>query len=160
MRVEYILSLIAIGVSTLIHAAEPTPELGSAADREALRSTFERWIAAYSKRDLAGTIAIFADDVVFSFQGSPDGKKGDLEKSYREEFAHPEEPRVWVPQFEEFDCSGNLGFVRSTWRLEVITPEGKVEVKARNRSIDILRRSADGSWRIFRSLNYPLIPKK
>ncbi|PYL25710.1 MAG: hypothetical protein DMF37_04255 [Verrucomicrobia bacterium] len=126
---------------------------------QALRSTFERWIDAYARRDLAGTMSIFADDVIFSFQGSPDSNKPDLEKSYREEFAHPEESRIWLPEFEEFECSGDLGFIRSTWKLEVKTPDGKVEVKAENRSIDILRRSPDGEWKIFRSLNYPLTRK-
>ena len=75
-------------------------------------------------------MSIFADDVIFSFQGSPDSNKPDLEKSYREEFAHPEESRIWLPEFEEFECSGDLGFIRSTWKLEVKTPDGKVEVKA------------------------------
>ncbi len=156
MRIPVRLSLLLI--AGLIRAAQATPDLGSSADREALRSTFERWISAYAKRDLAGAMSIFADDVIFCFQGNPDGKKADLEKSYREEFAHPEESRAWVPQFEEFECSGNLGFVRSTWKLEVKTPDGKVAVKAQNRSIDILRRSAEGEWTIFRSLNYPLNP--
>src|SRR5438477_9109351 len=58
----------------------------SVGECDALRTTFEKWTAAYAKRDLPGTMAIFADDVNFSFQGSPDLKKADLEKSYRDEF--------------------------------------------------------------------------
>jgi len=145
---------IAIGV---IITASPL----RAAECEALRSVFEKWVAAYANRDLAGTMSIFADDVNFSFQGAPDAKKADLEKSYRDEFAHPEQSRKWVPKFEEFQCSGNLGFVRSTWRLEATSADGKVEIKAENRSVDILRLSEDGTWKIFRSLNYPVVaPKK
>ena len=79
-----------------------------AAECEALRSAFEKWVAAYANRDLAGTMSIFADDVNFSFQGAADAKKADLEKSYRDEFAHPEQSRKWIPKFEEFQCSGNL----------------------------------------------------
>jgi uncharacterized protein (TIGR02246 family) len=132
-----------------------------AAECEALRSAFEKWVAAYANRDLTGTMSIFADDVNFSFQGTPDAKKPDLEKSYRDEFAHPEQSRRWIPKFEEFQCSGNLGFVRSTWQLEVTNADGKTEIKAENRSVDILRLSEDGTWKIFRSLNYPVVaPKK
>jgi uncharacterized protein (TIGR02246 family) len=132
-----------------------------AAECEALRSAFEKWVAAYATRDLAGTMAIFADDVNFSFQGVPDAKKADLEKSYRGEFAHPEQSQRWIPKFEEFQCSGNLGFVRSTWQLELTKADGKTEVKAENRSVDILRLSEDGTWKIFRSFNYPVVaPKK
>ena len=132
-----------------------------AAECQALRSAFEKWVAAYANRDLPGTMSIFADDVNMSFQGAPDAKKANLEKSYRDEFAHPEQSRKWIPKFEEFQCSGNLGFVRSTWRLEVTSAEGKVEIKEENRSVDILRLSEDGTWKIFRSLNYPVVaPKK
>ena len=121
----------------------------------------EYLVAAYANRDLPGTMSIFADDVNMSFQGAPDAKKANLEKSYRDEFAHPEQSRKWIPKFEEFQCSGNLGFVRSTWRLEVTSAEGKVEIKEENRSVDILRLSEDGTWKIFRSLNYPVVaPKK
>src|SRR5437899_8049526 len=116
-----------------------------AAECEALRSAFEKWVAAYANRDLPGTMSIFADDVNMSFQGAPDAKKADLEKSYRDEFAHPEQSRRWIPKFEEFQCSGKLGFVRSTWRLEVTSADGKVEIKAENRSVDILRLSVDGT---------------
>jgi uncharacterized protein (TIGR02246 family) len=133
--------------------------LARADDCEALRSVFEKWVAAYANHDLTGTMSIFADDVNFSFQGSPDGKKADLEKGYRDEFAKPNQAK-WVPKFEEFYCSGNLGFVRSTWRLEVTNADGKAEIKAENRSVDILRRSDDGSWKIFRSLNYPVSAAK
>jgi len=145
-----------IAISVFITA----PQL-QAAECEALRSVFEKWVAAYANRDLAGTMSIFADDVNFSFQGAPDAKKADLEKSYRDEFAHPEQSRRWIPKFEEFQCSGNLGFVRSTWRLEVTSADRKIEIKAENRSVDILRLSEDGTWKIFRSLNYPVVtPKK
>ena len=127
-----------------------------AAECEALRSAFEKWVAAYANRDLTGTMSIFADDVNFSFQGAPDTKKADLEKSYRDEFAHSEQSRRWIPKFEEFQCSGKLGFVRSTWQLEVTNADGKTEIKAENRSVDILRLSEDGTWKIFRSLIIPL----
>ena len=137
------------------------PPEAAATECEALHSVFEKWIAAYGRRDLAGTMSIFADDVNFSFQGAPDAKKADLEKSYREEFAHPEQSRRWIPKFEEFQCSGDLGFVRSTWQLEVKNADGKSEIKAENRSIDVLRRTESGEWKIFRSLNYPVVaPKK
>jgi uncharacterized protein (TIGR02246 family) len=126
---------------------------------EALRVSFQKWTAAYASRDLAGTMAIFADDLIFSFQGSPDASRSDLEKGYRASFSHPETSGEWVPHFEEVQCSGNLGFIRSTWRLEV-KGGGKTEVKEENRSIDIFRRLATGEWRIFRSLNYPLDRQK
>ncbi len=131
-----------------------------AKDCDALRSTFESWIASYAKRDLDATMSIFADDVKFSFQGAPDAKKSDLEKSYRDEFSKPDQARRWIPKFEEIDCSGKIGFVRSTWQLEVTGADGKKEIKAENRSVDILRLTDDGTWKIYQSLNYPIVAPK
>jgi hypothetical protein len=38
--------------------------------------------------------------------------------------------------------------------------DGKAEIKSEIRSVDILRRSDDGTWKIFRSLNYPASASK
>src|SRR6266516_429694 len=98
---------IAIGV---VISASPL----RAAECEAVRSAFEKWMAAYANRDLAGTMSIFADDVNCSFQGAPDAKKADQETSYRDEVAHPEQSRNWVPHFDDSQRSGNHGSVPST----------------------------------------------
>ncbi len=79
-------------------------------------------------------------------------------KQLQGEFAKPGGNSEWTPMFEEFECSGDLAFVRSTWELRVSRPDGTTAVQARNRSVDILRRTG-GQWRIFRSLNYPVAGK-
>ena len=129
-----------------------------AADKKQLQGEFEQWVEAYKARDLAGSMAIFADDLVFSFQGAPDQTRAQMETGYKGEFAKPGGNSEWSPKFEEFECSGDLAFVRSTWELRVSQADGTTPVKARNRSVDILRRTG-GKWRIFRSLNYPLASK-
>src|SRR5207249_10988463 len=144
----------------LLIAFEACNQSASAAECEALQSVFEKWVSAYANHDLAGTMSIFADDVNFSFQGAPDAKKADLEKSYRDEFAHPEQSRRWIPKFEEFECSGNLGFVRSTWRLEARSSDGKAEIKAENRSVDILRLWRAEPGKYFGPSIIPLLRRK
>ena len=145
-------------ILAFVVTSQPLPLLAKECD--ALRSTFKKWIAAYAKRDLDATMSIFTDDVKFSFQGAPDAKKRDLEKSYRQKFAQADQSRRWIPKFEEIDCSGRIGFVRSTWQLEVTGADGKKEIKAENRSVDILRLTEDGSWKIYQSLNYPVTAPK
>jgi ketosteroid isomerase-like protein len=132
-------------------------QVTSAADCDGLlRSTFEKWLAAYVNRDLTGTMSIFADDIDYSFQGAPDAKKADLKKSYRDEFARRNSSGRWIPEFEQLECFGKVGFVCSIWRLEVARADGKMEIKFENRSVDILRLADDGTWKIFRSVNYPV----
>jgi ketosteroid isomerase-like protein len=131
------------------------------ADLAAIRKQWSEWTAAYAAHDLAKTMEIFHHDVIFSFQGAPDQNYSDLEQGYKEEFAKPDNKRAWVPQFEEFECSGNLGFVRSTWVLEQNDASGTVKELEKNRGVDLFRRDANGRWKIFRSLNYPFtIPAK
>jgi ketosteroid isomerase-like protein len=126
-----------------------------AADLAAIRKQWSEWTAAYAAHDLAKTMEILDRDVIFSFQGAPDQNYSDLEKGYKDEFSEPDNKRVWVPQFEEFECSGNLGFVRSTWVLKQNDGTGAAKELAKNRGVDLFRRDANGRWKIFRSLNYP-----
>ena len=147
----------AVRVFLLLAFLAFTRTTSAAEECDALRSTFEKWLAAYAKRDIAATMSLFTDDVSYSFQGGPDAKKADLKKSYRDEFARPQPSGKWLLEFEESECFGKVGFVRSIWRLEIKRDDGKTEIKFENRSVDILRLSDDGTWKIFRSFNYPVI---
>ena len=125
-------------------AIATTPLNGDAASAAEVQGTFERWLGAYEKGD---------PEVIFAFQGGPDQNYAQLRKGYVEDFAARAPGTVWAPKIEEIYADGKLAFVRSRWELRVTTG-GNTVVKERNRSIDVLRRTADG-WKIIRSLNYP-----
>src|SRR5712691_4419430 len=136
------------------HHAEMCP----AADLAAIQRQWSEWTAAYAARNLEKTMEIFDRDVIFSFQGSRDQNFSDLEQGYKDEFSKPDNKLVWVPQFEEFECSGNLGFVRSTWVLRQSNAAGGFKELEKNRGVDLFRRDPGSKWKIFRSLNYHLQP--
>src|SRR5437016_14533419 len=131
----------------LLIAFEACNQSASAAECEALQSVFEKWVAAYANHDLAGTMSIFADDVNFSFQGAPDAKKADLEKSYRDEFAHPEQSRRWIPKFEKSNAPGNLGSVVLIGRLRPRNSTAKQRIKPKTGSGTIWRLPKTGTWK-------------
>jgi uncharacterized protein (TIGR02246 family) len=148
----------------VLSASAPAAEAGGAVNfagdtREAAAvwQTFRAWLRAYRSADLAGTMAIFDPAVVFAFQGQKDQSFKDLEDGYRSAFAgrKPDVESEWVPHVDEIYAEGRTAFVRSIWELRVREHGGAAIAKARNRSIDVLRRGEDGRWRIFRSLNYP-----
>jgi molybdate transport system substrate-binding protein len=122
---------------------------GDTAAGKAVWSAFERWLLAYHKADIDGTMAIFDPGVVLIFQGGPDQSYADLRKGYEQDFRNRPPGTAWVPKVEEVYADGNLAFVRSTWNLYVAG-----ELKEHNRSVDILRLS-QGQWRIIRSFNFP-----
>jgi ketosteroid isomerase-like protein len=145
--------LLAILIVANPAAMASTPLNGDATAASEVQATFERWLGAYEKGDLDSTMRIFDSEVIFAFQGGPDQNFAQLRKGYVEDFAARAPGTVWAPKLEEIYADGKLAFVRSRWELR-ITSGGNTVVKERNRSIDVLRRTADG-WKIIRSLNYP-----
>lgn len=120
-----------------------------------VRHEFKKWVKAYDGHDLAGTMAIFARDVRFEFQGSAEKGWKELEQSYIRSFARPGQS-TWVPTWDQMLVSGNLATVFSTWRGVVTPPNGKPEVRAENRGVDVLERGKDCRWRIVHSLSFPM----
>src|SRR5947209_18811840 len=80
-----------------------------------VRQEFNAWAAAYQTHDLAGTMAIFAPEIRFEFQGAPDASWSDLKQSYAQEFARPG-GAIWVPHWDEIRVSGRIAAAFSLWR--------------------------------------------
>jgi len=140
-------SLLACALSAC--GAMPMPVLaqqgcGGAAS---ITATYATWMESYRHKNLAGTMAIFAPDIVFSFQGSPDAGYAQLRDSYKQEFS-AKTTSQWIPTFEQPTADATLGVLVSRWRL---VSNGRDRVH--NRGLDVLR-CTDGAWRIFRSMNY------
>ena len=133
----------------------PVPYAGDHARAAEVWKSFESWLDAYSHGELEPVMAIFAPEVVFSFQGVADQGVEQLRASYVDDFRTRKPGVVWRPQVEEVYADGNLAFVRARWERVELTPGVEERIVAVNRSIDVLRREPDGAWRIIRSMNYP-----
>jgi ketosteroid isomerase-like protein len=142
--------LIAVGFG---YGSEPRLE-GDAKRSAEVWSSYQSWLQAYKSGDIAGVMAIFDRDVVFSFQGSKDQLYADLQRGYEVDLKARTPGTIWVPLVEQVYADNNLAFVRAVWELRVSGAAGSVEVKVRNQSLDVLRNVA-GHWRIIRSINYP-----
>ena len=142
--------LITVNVA---YGSEPRSE-GDPKKAAEVASTFQSWLRAYESGDLAGIMAIFDHAVVFSFQGSKDQSYVELQRGYQVDLKARTPGTIWTPLVEQTYADGNLAFVRAVWELRVADRAGRVEVKARNQSLDVLRNVA-GHWKIVRSINYP-----
>ena len=149
-----LLTYLAFVAAMFPAAGEGPPLNGDLEKAKVVSQTFEKWVEAYAAGDLKGVMSIFDPDVQFSFQGAPDQHYKDLENSYAQDFRSRAPGTKWVPNLQEIYADGSLAFVRSIWELR-ITKDGNTEVKARNRSMDVLRTDKNGHWLIFRSINYP-----
>ena len=141
-------AVVALQSAPTAHAAD-VPSSGDTAAAAEVWKTFDHWLAAYESGDLPGIMAIFAPDVVFEFQGSPDESFADLQRDYTADLESRAPGTRWVPRVEEVHADGNTALVRAMWELHVGD-----KVTQRNRSMDVFQRR-DGRWTILRSINYP-----
>ncbi len=108
-------------------------------------STLQIAIAA---RDLAGTMAFYADDAVTMPLAKPSGTGRD---AIREEWEH----NFGIPGYSNaapltaLDVSqdGTMGVTRGTYAATMNAPDGKSIVE-RGKWVSVWRRAADGPWRI------------
>jgi ketosteroid isomerase-like protein len=100
-------------------------------------------------------MAIFDPAVRFEFQGAADGGITELRQSYKDGFAQ-QQGASWTPKWDQVLVSGDLAAAFSMWTAEVRKAGGTSKVLAHNRSVDVLWRGPDCTWRIVRSLTYPL----
>jgi ketosteroid isomerase-like protein len=142
-------AVVALHSSMPAARAADVPLTGDTTAAAEVWTTFDHWLAAYASGDLPGVMAIFAPDVVFEFQGSPDESFADLQRDYIADLKSRAPGTRWVPRVEEVHAEGSMAIVRSVWELHV----GE-RVTQRNRSMDVFHRQGS-DWRILRSINYP-----
>lgn len=134
----------------LAHAL-PVCRLSRGAD---VRAEFARWASAYRNCDLEETMRIFARQVRFQFEGSPDLGFEQLRATYS--IACGGRSGVsWRPRWEGVIVSGDMAAAFSTWTAVKVDEGGAPQVIRTNRSVDILRRNRRCGWKIVRSLSYP-----
>jgi uncharacterized protein (TIGR02246 family) len=126
-------------------------------DRATIVATLDAWPDAWARRDAGAICGLFARDVVFSFQGGKDRRYGQACAQFRTIVADRTRTfRYRPPKIESVDVDGDLAAVRLIWTVTVRKADGTLLERAREKGLDVLRRGADGTWRIIVSYAYPL----
>jgi uncharacterized protein (TIGR02246 family) len=118
-------------------------------DERRIRELVQSWMAASKAADLPALLDMMTDDVVFMTPGRPSfGKSEWVEMSERMRGAKLD-GRAEVIEVETF---GLRAYARI--RVEVVlTPPGGSPRRMSGYSMSILRKEADGRWRIARDAN-------
>jgi uncharacterized protein (TIGR02246 family) len=118
-------------------------------DTRQIRRLVDSWIAASNARDLPALMGMMADDIVFMTPGrAPFGKAefaADVERMKSVAIA----ARVEV---QEVEVSGPRAYVRNHIRVELTSP-GQAPKRMSGYAMSVLRKEADGRWRIARDAN-------
>ncbi|HWT72864.1 MAG TPA: SgcJ/EcaC family oxidoreductase [Oxalicibacterium sp.] len=118
-------------------------------DERAIRELIDTWMRASIAGDVETVLSLMTDDVVFMTPGKPPfGKR---------EFAATSEGMRTLKlagdaRIEECRIIGEWAYLRNYLKM-TITPEGGATVRRSGHTLTILRKEADGKWRLARDAN-------
>ncbi|HET9813180.1 MAG TPA: SgcJ/EcaC family oxidoreductase [Sphingomicrobium sp.] len=118
-------------------------------DERAIREVVDSWMAASRSGDIETVLDLMTDDVLFMTPGrEPFDKavfRANSDSMRGAEIAGRAEIR-------EIEVLGDWAWIRNHIDLTV-TPEGGDAVRRSGYTLTILRKGADGRWRLFRDAN-------
>ena len=119
-------------------------------DERAIRAMIDTWMTASSTGDLAAVLSLMTDDAIFMVPGKePFGKAA---------FAASAEGMKNVridgsSDIQEVRVLGDWAYLRNHIDLTVTPRDGGTAVRRSGYTLTILRKGADGRWRLTRDAN-------
>lgn len=118
-------------------------------DERAIRAVVDTWLAASQAGDLPTVLSLMTDDCLFLTPGQPPFGK--------EAFAKMSEGMKDVrfegtSDIQEVQVFGDVAYLRNALRIVITMPDGKT-VRRSGQTLTILRKGADGKWRLSRDAN-------
>jgi uncharacterized protein (TIGR02246 family) len=124
-------------------------ELRMTEDERAIRDLVAAWMKASEAGDLATVLGLMADDVVFLVPGrEPFGKEAFATISQGMKDVRMQ----GTSDIRELKVLGDWAYLRNHIEL-TMTPPGGTPVRRAGTTLSILRKEADGRWRLARDAN-------
>lgn len=118
-------------------------------DETAIRAVVERWMNASRTGDTATILDLMTDDVVFMTPGrEPFGKEAFAGQSNQMGDVHID----GSAEVREVQVFGQVAYVRNYLKI-AMTPAGGQTARREGWTLTILRKGADGAWRLSRDAN-------
>jgi len=149
-------TIAAVAAATLAGGLLAPAAHAAQTPRAAVVAALDAWPGAWERRDADAICGLFARDAVLLFPGRPDRDYATACTQFRRLAADPDtEIRYRRPHIQSVAVSGRLAAVRLIWTVTIRSGDGPAET-SREQGLDVLRRGADGRWRITVSHAYPL----
>ncbi len=121
-------------------------------DLAAIRKLARDWGAGWDRGDTEALLSLYADDPVLMPQGQPAvvGKEA-IRALYQALFAE-----VTVKgdgEVVEAEASGDLGYFWNSYTLTATPKTSGEQIKSEGKSVFILKRQADSSWKVWRLID-------
>jgi uncharacterized protein (TIGR02246 family) len=118
-------------------------------DERQIRRLIEAWIGASNARNLPALMDMMTDDVVFMTPGRAPFGKAEFAADSQRMKSVTIDARAEVQEIEVF---GPRAYIRNHIRVELTSP-GQAPRRMSGYAMSILRKEADGRWRIARDAN-------
>src|SRR5271154_4019967 len=118
-------------------------------DTRPIRELIDSWIAASNAGDVPALMDVMTDDVVFMTPGRPPFGKAEFAADSERVKGVAIDARAEVQEIEVF---GPRAYIRNHVRVELTSP-GQAPKRVSGYAMSVLRKEADGRWRIARDAN-------
>ena len=118
-------------------------------DARQIRELIDSWIAASNAGDVPALMDMMTDDVVFMTPGRPPFGKAEFAADSERVKGAAIDAHAEV---QEIDVFGPRAYIRNHVRVELSAP-GQPARRMSGYAMSVLRKEADGRWRIARDAN-------
>lgn len=133
--------------------AGPVHAQSNKSDYLLFQKIFEEWTAAFNRKDLAKSCALFSKSLTADYQGAPRRTYASVREGFKRVFA--DKGRKYVYGFDLHDVyrSGDLAVAKISWYLSVYRDGRRISF-TEDRGLDVFQRNARGQWQIVYYLAY------
>jgi uncharacterized protein (TIGR02246 family) len=118
-------------------------------DERQIRELVDAWMAASKAGDVAAVLALMTDDVIFMTPGqAPFGKKEYAANSERMRDVKMDGDA----DIQEIEVVGDRAYLRNHLTV-TLTQQGQAPRRMSGYTLGVLRKEADGHWRLARDAN-------
>ena len=119
-------------------------------DERAIRALIDAWMGASAAGDTSAVLELMTDDVVFMVPGrEPFGKEAFAAASQGQRDMLME----GKADIQEIQVLGDWAYLRNRLRVTISPKDGGKSVVQSGYTLTILRKGADGRWRLARDAN-------
>ena len=155
MRSALVFCLITFAMLTA--TCGPSGEIDNrAVDAAALQKTDEEWSAAASRKDVAATVAFYAEDAVMLPPNAPIVADHNSIRQAWVAILGPNTTSIsWRASKIEVAKSGELGYLYGTYQDSVQDPNGGPPIRDTGKIVEVWKKQADGNWNVSWMLTAP-----
>lgn len=128
-------------------SSAPAAADSTSADAKSFDKLYADWTKSFNKKDMAGTMSIFAPTCTASLPDATHKTYNQIENGFKKLFAQKNKSYQYTYDVHNIYHEGDLAAVRITWHLAV-SEGGKLLEKTNEHGLDVLKRDTNGAWQI------------